>query len=660
MIDLVLVSIPYILPTLPPAAPAALKGHLESCGFKVTTRDFNIKILQKIKNHPLGEILPEYWMNGNTIDNIDYRNSYEQIVTDLAKELIDLDSKWIGISVFSDHSRRFAQDLLQSLHVQKKSDVKILIGGRGIEQGFTDIVRDYIDCYIMGDGELPLENLLKGNYHYPGINSAGTQISDMNILVTPDYSDYQYLHQYEHYYDSPAIQLTSSRGCIRRCSFCNVPSLWPDYQVRSGDLVANDIINLYETTGVKHFFFTDSLINGNIKQLTKMMSLLADYRSRTGADITWGGQWISRRQKGLPIDYYQLIKASGGDNITIGVETGSDAVRAHMKKGFTNEDLDAEMEQFSRHGIRCGFFMMVGYVTETRDDFFQTLEMFKRYTRYVADGTLIGFVIGAGFHALPDAPIFQEKDKIFRIEKDSVKWHSLVANVDWLESLHRRIVAQQVTMQLRWPANAVHWELSPLLLKLQDNKTHDQIKKWPDIDIEGLLSKYQLADHPEPMEIKVEMTGTRCVDWPRIDIIINNVVVFKDIEISGEMCLRFAVPTLRKKNVLKFRMKNKGNSHTRIDGDAKILEDMNVKLNSICFGQIRKRTDDLFLQSSFKDFSRNLTQQSGLYVNGDLRFYFENPTIKYFMDRKLPGFNERDENLNREVLTRLIKFYKSL
>ena len=30
------------------------------------------------------------------------------------------------------------------------------------------------------------------------------------------------------------------------------------------------------------------------------------------------------------------------------------------KKGFTNEDLDAELEQFSRHGIACSFFILVG------------------------------------------------------------------------------------------------------------------------------------------------------------------------------------------------------------------------------------------------------------------------------------------------------------
>ena len=89
--------------------------------------------------------------------------------------------------------------------------------------------------------------------------------------------------------------------------------------------------------GLKNFYFTDSLINGNVKELKNMMRHLTEYRERTGADIRWGGQWIVRSQRELPKDYYQLIKSSGGFNITMGVETGSDSVRAHMKKNFTNK-----------------------------------------------------------------------------------------------------------------------------------------------------------------------------------------------------------------------------------------------------------------------------------------------------------------------------------
>jgi len=660
MFDIVLVSIPYILPSLPPAAPAALKGHLKSRGFNATTRDFNIRILKILQDHPLRGLLPDYWINKNVELDPEYRPLYDRILMDLTQELLDLDARWIGISVFSGHSQRFCRELLDNLNRYRTPHTRLMIGGRGIEHGFVDTVRDKIDCYIMGDGELPLENLLSGNLDFPGINGPGTQAPSMDSLGTPDYQDYVDLDRYEHYYDSPAIQLTSSRGCIRRCSFCNVPAIWPEYQIRSGELVAQDIVNLYETTGVKHYFFTDSLINGNIKQLMKMMSGLADYRTRTGAPITWGGQWISRKQKGLPADYYQLLKASGGDNITIGVETGSDAVRAHMKKGFTTADLDAEMEQFSRHGIRCGFFMMVGYPTETRQDFFQTLDLFKRYTKYVADGTLVGVTVGEGFFPTPDAPIMQQKEKVFRIESTDVAWTSTVAEVDYIESMHRRIVTQQVIENLRWPANAVYYELIPLLSKLQQAGLTHAEKKWEDIDIDALLPSYQLPEDPLPTVIRAEMTASWCGQWPVIDIISNGHTVFEDLEVQGKMCVEFALPMMRKKNILKFRLKNKTTNNTRVDENGTILEDMSVIIDSICFGDVRQRRDDLYLQSSFKSRGGLACRQPGLFANGDLRYYFENPTIGFFIDRKLPGFNERNQNLNRQTLQRLIEYYKSL
>ena len=43
-IDIVLCTVPYIEFDLPPAAPATLKGHLESKGFKAETLDLNIMV----------------------------------------------------------------------------------------------------------------------------------------------------------------------------------------------------------------------------------------------------------------------------------------------------------------------------------------------------------------------------------------------------------------------------------------------------------------------------------------------------------------------------------------------------------------------------------------------------------------------------------------
>ena len=65
-----------------------------------------------------------------------------------------------------------------------------------------------------------------------------------------------------------------------------------------------------------------------------------------------------------------------------------------MKKNFTNADLDYNMEQYSLHKVQVYFLLIVGFPTETRKDFQDTLDMLTRYQRYVADGTIIGVNLG--------------------------------------------------------------------------------------------------------------------------------------------------------------------------------------------------------------------------------------------------------------------------
>jgi radical SAM superfamily enzyme len=52
------------------------------------------------------------------------------------------------------------------------------------------------------------------------------------------------------------------------------------------------------------------------------------------------------------------------------------------------------MEQYSKNKIQVYFLIIVGFPTETDDDFQQTLAMLTKYQKYVADGTIIGVNLG--------------------------------------------------------------------------------------------------------------------------------------------------------------------------------------------------------------------------------------------------------------------------
>ena len=79
---------------------------------------------------------------------------------------------------------------------------------------------------------------------------------------------------------------------------------------------------------------------------------------------------------------WKMTRDSGATNLLLGVESGSESVRDHMKKLFCNKDMDEFMEQAHANGVGVTFLMIIGYPTETQEDFVDTLRMFKKYKKY--------------------------------------------------------------------------------------------------------------------------------------------------------------------------------------------------------------------------------------------------------------------------------------
>ena len=108
---------------------------------------------------------------------------------------------------------------------------------------------------------------------------------------------------------------------------------------------------------------------------------------------------------------HATVAAAGGNEFYVGVETGSDKIRWEMDKKFTNEDIDFQLEEFNKHGLRVFFLMLIGYVTETSDDHKETLKMFKRWQKYVATGTIQGIDLATGLQFLSHTPLERQIDQ---------------------------------------------------------------------------------------------------------------------------------------------------------------------------------------------------------------------------------------------------------
>jgi radical SAM superfamily enzyme YgiQ (UPF0313 family) len=401
MLDIVIISVPGVVRRTPQAAPALLKASVESAGFTCQTIDFNIRFYQEIVD--AGPI-ESYFATGM---NTEQEPLASELVERWCQDIIKLNPRFVGISVFT-YQNRIATELF-CRHLRRLSNVKIILGGQGLGDGGISngdsfgrqmCNQQLADHWIRSEGEVSLVELLKNNITYPGIDSdTFQQIDDLDSVPFPNYDDYQL-----DLYENQSLPVTGSRGCVRSCSFCDVHEHWK-YRYRTGQNIADELLYLNNRYGVTQFNFSDSLINGSLKEFNKFTEILARHNQNNKDTLYWTSQFIVRPKNQVNEQYWKSIAESGGRALAIGVETGSDAVRQHMNKRFTNADLNYTMEMLDRYGITCQFLMIVGYPTETEEDFQATLDMFTQYKKYahVIQNINIGNTLGI----LPGTPLFR-------------------------------------------------------------------------------------------------------------------------------------------------------------------------------------------------------------------------------------------------------------
>lgn len=419
----ILISLPKQDLLRPPGALPILAAACEEYSIDYEVRDFNLALFNNLDLDTWNQIND----NWNAVNPFDNRNTayYQKFLVGLklyVDWIISDSPDLIAISVFSDDSSYCADELIAELNSRpERSSFDIAIGGTGIRARLPHYELEFcrellskkqIDFYLFGEGEVVFRKLLQKQTTYPGINNFdAVQIDDLDQFPFPSYNkinprDYKYL-------TNPELIVTGSRGCVRKCTYCDVARYWPKYRYRGGKNIADEIYHYYKTVGVRHFEFSDSLINGSLKQFKEMNQALIEYQ-KADPDfwISYKGQYICRDKTQMKEVDYANMKQAGCDYIYVGVESFSDQVRHDMDKKFNNEDLDYHLEMCGRYGIANSFLMLVGYPTETLEDHQKNLDALVKYQKYALSGIIEMIAFGYTAGVLEDTPLFHMQDEL--------------------------------------------------------------------------------------------------------------------------------------------------------------------------------------------------------------------------------------------------------
>jgi anaerobic magnesium-protoporphyrin IX monomethyl ester cyclase len=398
----------------------------------------------------------------------------KEFINNIVKEQIQQHPDTVfSLSLLSIWSRPVAKMFCEI--VRQHSQCEIVLGGQGLtDSEWTDMMlkEKLIDNFIVGEGEITYRKFLQGTRTGPGINNYNfEQIDDLDsYCVTPNYSKLP-IQQYPYLNNRPELYINGSRGCVRNCGYCDIGHQWKKYRYRSAGKVAEEMIAQYQRHGITDFFFTDSLINGNMKMLEELCDILIAYKQNNPtADFKWRGQYIFRPRSTVKELHIKRLAEAGVDFLIIGLETGSDRVRHDMNKKHTTDDAEWYLEMFKKYGIQCRLLMITGWVTETLDDHHDTLRLFSRWQRFVASGTISGIELGSTLMILDHAPVGYQVDQlqIKIVNNDGWLWESaLNPDLTIVERVRRRIETHREAIKYKWPITRSQYRLSTIKRNLE-------------------------------------------------------------------------------------------------------------------------------------------------------------------------------------------------
>ena len=383
---LVLVGLPPWKPNAPPLGVAYVAEYMRAQGWSVRVVDGNRFIHDALSGTLAAERL---WRKGEikAWRGIRYQRevlpALAAFLDELAERIAEDDPPLIGFSCVTRASLSIADDLLARVR-RLLPEAICVAGGAGVfgRNAHAGLRRDGFDFLVEGEGEHTLAELSEGIVggaaaealaRVPGVipwRGAGadpyarfsprTPEFDLRRFGFPTFDGFD-LERYDE------IHLLMSRGCIRRCRFCDedVRAYGAHRRMVPPDVVVASLKHLSRYR--KPFNFCDLVINGDIEHLEK----IAEGIIEAGLDVAWMGMATIRKEMTPPL--LTKLRQAGLNGLAYGLESLSDPVLKGMGKGYRRDTALTVLRHSHDAGLGTVVALVMGFPTETPECFAETL-----------------------------------------------------------------------------------------------------------------------------------------------------------------------------------------------------------------------------------------------------------------------------------------------
>jgi len=288
-------------------------------------------------------------------------------------------------SIALRHYTPEARDILRALR-EAAPAAKVIAGGAAFGVAPEALFRDLeVDYAVAGDGErasvalvdalssgAPIENL-------PGLvrDRNGTVVftppgedADLDSLPRPALHRWIDLARYQRH--GATIPIQTKRGCVYKCVYCTYRNVegW-GYRMRLPELVADEIAELKNAAGVRHFDFVDSTFNSPPGHALQVCEAITRRKLDVQLDTT------NFTPAAASSELLRAMKIAGFRSLGITAESASDPVLEKLEKGFSAAKVREVAERVEKHGIKTLWIFLIGGPGETRQTLEETLAFAK-------------------------------------------------------------------------------------------------------------------------------------------------------------------------------------------------------------------------------------------------------------------------------------------
>jgi anaerobic magnesium-protoporphyrin IX monomethyl ester cyclase len=162
-----------------------------------------------------------------------------------------------------------------------------------------------------------------------------------------------------------------TRGCVADCRFCGSPRYWGRRLRSHSSAYFVEMLAQLAARGVTFFYVSDDTFTANRRRVIAICRLILERRLQ----LTWAA--ISRVDM-VDEELLAWMRRAGCVQISYGVESGSETIREHLNKGFSNRRVLDAFRWTARCGILPRAYFIYGCPGESWETIAASMRLIER------------------------------------------------------------------------------------------------------------------------------------------------------------------------------------------------------------------------------------------------------------------------------------------